>query len=197
MNDLDFLPLQYRQKNAYRHAKPWQIIAALSILGLLVIASISQNLHRRFVEKELAEITPAYEFACCQKQQLSEIQTRLKQREIEAELIAYLHHPWPCSQLLSALVLRLPEEITLQQLQITHEGVSYTAPAERRPTTIPVNPAEQQNSQTPAQRDLLFLHSLCDNKQTIIILSGVTTDSAASTTSWRKYKQTPCSPGRS
>ena len=121
MIDIDFLPIQYHQKNAYRHAKPWQIIVVTSFLGLVVLVTISQYVHRRFVERELANLTPAYDMALGQMQQLANVQTQLKQMEKEAELITYLHHPWPRSQLLSALLSRLPEEITLQQLQITRE----------------------------------------------------------------------------
>ncbi len=124
MIDIDFLPAQYHQQNAYRQTKPWQIIVVTSFLGLVALLTISQNIRRRLVERELDGLTPAYELALSQKQRLAEVQTQLKQTECRAELITYLRHPWPKSQLLSALLSQLPEEITLQQLQITREAES-------------------------------------------------------------------------
>jgi len=70
MNDIDFLPEEYHQQHAYRHAKPWQIIVITSFLGLVALVTISQNVHRRFVEKELTELAPAFEKALGQKQYL-------------------------------------------------------------------------------------------------------------------------------
>lgn len=179
MNEIDFLPDQYHQKHIYRHAKPWQIMVVTSFLGLLVIVTISQNIHRRLVERELAELAPAYETALNQKQQLINAQTQLKRMEIEAELITYLRHPWPRSRLLSGLLTRLPGEITLHQLQVTREAGNTAAPTDRRPaTTLEISP-EQQKSIPPAQLDLQLLHSQLEGKQTVVILNGVTTDSAA------------------
>jgi Tfp pilus assembly protein PilN len=182
MSDIDFLPIQYHQKNAYRHAKPWQIIVAASILGLLALATISQKVHCRLVENELRELGPAYEFAFSQKQHLVELEKQLKQKEIEAELITYLDHPWPCSQLLSALLVRLPAEITLQQLQIMRNRVSsatVAAAAERHPAAITPKSAEVQKALPPAEADLNLLRGQCDGKQTVITISGVAADSAA------------------
>lgn len=179
MNDINFLPLEYHEKHAYRHAKPWQIMVVSSFLGLVALVTISQSVHRRLVEKELAELAPAYETALNQKQQLTGIQAQLKQEEIEAELITYLHHPWPRSRLLSAMISRLPEEITLQQLHITHEAYHSVVTPERRPATILEKSPEELKSMPPAERDLKLLQNQYDGKQTVVILAGVTTDSAA------------------
>jgi hypothetical protein len=179
MIDIDFLPVQYHQRNAYRQAKPWQIIVVTSFLGLVALLTISQNVHRRFVERQLADLTAAYEMALGQERQLAEVRTQLKRTECEAELITYLRHPWPKSQLLSALLSRLPEEITLQQLQITREAENLAAASDRRPVMVVGNSAEQQKNISPAERDLQTLQSQSEGKQIVIILMGATTDSAA------------------
>ena len=161
MIDIDFLPDQYHQQNAYRQAKPWQIIVVISFLGLVALLAVSQNIRRRLVEKELDALTPAYELALSQTQQLSEVQAKLKQTESHAELITYLRHPWPRSQLLSALLSKLPEEITLQQLQITCEAENTGAaldrarprPRQRRSTKIVIaRRARPSDSAKPVRR---------------------------------------------
>lgn len=179
MNDIDFLPAEYHQRQAYRHSKPWQIIVVTSFLGLVALVTISQNIHRRMVENELGDLAPAYEMALSQQRQLAGVQKQLKQMEIEARLVTYLRHPWPRSRLLSALSSRLPQEITLQQLQVIREAQQQTAAPISRPGTIIENPAEQQKSLPQAQLDLNALHNQCEGKQTVVILIGTTTDSNA------------------
>jgi len=179
MINIDFLPVQYHQKNAYRQSKPWQIIVVTSFLGLVALLTISQKVHRRFVEKELGELDSAYETALAQEQRLSDVQNQAKQMESEAELITYMHHPWPRSQLLSALFSRLPEEITLEQLQITIEADNSVPASDRRPPTHLGNSGDPQKTLSPAERDLQTLQNQSDGKQTVVILIGSTTDSAA------------------
>ena len=179
MIDIDFLPVQYHQKNAYRQAKPWQIIVVTSFLGLVALLTISQNVHRRFVERQLSDLTAAYEMALGQERQLADVKAQLKRTESEAELITYLRHPWPKSQLLSAVLSRLPEEITLQQLQITREAENSAAASERRPAKVVGNSGDQQKIISPAERDLQTLQSQSDGKRIVIILTGATADSGA------------------
>jgi hypothetical protein len=179
MIDIDFLPIQYHQKNAYRQAKPWQIIVVTSFLGLVALLTISQNVHRQFVERQLADLTPTYEMALGQERQLADVKAQLKRMACEAELITYLRHPWPKSQLLSALLSRLPEEITLQQLQITREAENSNATSDRRPAMVVGNSADQQKITSPAERDLQTLQNQSEGKQIVIILTGATANSAA------------------
>ena len=179
MNEIDFLPLQYHHKHAYRHAKPWQIIVVISFLGLVVLVTISQKIHRRFVENELSALTPDYERAINYQKQLSDVQSQLHKLDMEAELITYLHHPWPRSQLLSSLLSRLPREITLQQLQIVRETDQSATTPNRHLNAVLENTAEQQKAMLPAQRDLHVLRNQCDTRQTVIVLLGTSTESAA------------------
>jgi Tfp pilus assembly protein PilN len=179
MIDIDFLPVQYHHNYAYRQSKPWQIIVVASFLGLVAIVTVSQKIHRRFVERELNGLLPAYETAVAQERRLTDVQNQLQHLDKEAELITYLHHPWPRSQLLSAVLSRLPEEITLEQLQIIHEADNLSAPSDRKSPAPPGNSDDQQNTITPAQRDLQTLQNQLDGKHVVIVLIGAATDSAA------------------
>jgi hypothetical protein len=177
MIDIDFLPVQYHQKNAYRQAKPWQIIVVTSFLGLVVLLTISQNIHRQFVESQLADLMPAYQMALAQERQLAEVRAQLKEMESKAELITYLRHPWPRSLLLSAILSKLPEEITLQQMQIIREAENSATAS--HPALVVGNPPDQQNTISPAARDMQTLQNQSEGKQIVIILSGATENSAA------------------
>jgi hypothetical protein len=180
MQDIDFLPVEYRQKHARRQSQPWQIVVALAIVGLVAGAALAQQYRRHRVQNDMAMILPVYDAAVSQQSRLAETQKRLKAAQGCAELYTYLHHPWPRTQLLSALVAPLPKSITLQEIQITREA----PPA--GPTTTEVQPpidkkAEEDRlkSLTPAERDLAKLAGRLDALQTIVVLTGTATEVAA------------------
>jgi hypothetical protein len=179
MNDIDFLPMPYRRKNAYLQAKPWQIIVVSAFLALLAIVTISQHIHRRLVENELEGLTPAYDMAVSQKQRLADVRSQINSLEAEADLVVYLHNPWPRSQLLSALMSRLPEEIMLQQLHISRDAENAPSPASRVTPPVSEASADKQKKVRPAKSDLQSLQNQFAGRQTLVLLTGTTTDSAA------------------
>ncbi|MBN2477611.1 MAG: PilN domain-containing protein [Pirellulales bacterium] len=179
MYDVDFLPVQYRQKDARRRAQPWRLIAVAAFLALLAGAAFSQHLRKRQVEGELDSILPSYELAISQTDQLSAAQDRLQTARGTAELYTYLRHPWPCTQLLAALVTSLPEEVTFRQVQIVRETDLS------QPRTGPRNQTKREAEQSqidnlpPALRDLQRLRDRCDAAETLVLISGTTRDAAA------------------
>jgi hypothetical protein len=179
MNDIDFLPIPYRHENAYLQAKPWQIIVVSAFLGLLVIVTISQHIHRRIVENELEGLTPAYEIAVSQKQRLADIRSQITSLEAEADLVVYLHNPWPRSQLLSVLMSRLPEEIMLQQLHISRDAEFVPSATGRITPPVSETSADKQKAAHPAKNDLQSIQNQFAGKQIIVMLTGTTADSAA------------------
>jgi hypothetical protein len=178
MHDIDFLPVEYRQRHAQRQSRPWQIVAAVAIIGLVAAAALTQNHRRRKVQDELAIITPAYEAAVNQQSRLADVQARLKTANAAAGLYTYLRHPWPRSQLLTALARRLPKEITLQQVQILREVATASSAAEVRTPVDKKTEEENYKSLPPAERDSSKLRARLDPLQTVVILAGTATESA-------------------
>jgi hypothetical protein len=184
MQDIDFLPVEYRQKHAQQQSQPWQIVASVAILALVAAAGVTQNHRRRAMQDDLAIIGPAYDAAVNQQNRLAEIQSRLKVAKAGAELVTYLRHPWPRSQLVAALVAPLPPEITIQQVQIVRQVSPTPAPtAMQSPVGIqtPVDKKteeETRKSLPPAERDLMRLRAQLDPMQTVVILTGTATESA-------------------
>jgi hypothetical protein len=178
MNEIDFLPFEYRQKHAQRQSQPWQVVASVAIIALVAVAALAQIHRRRAVENELAIISPAYDAAVNQQNRLADMQTRLKAVKAGAELYTYLHHPWPRSQLLAALVTPLPPEITLQQVQIVRQVSTAPASTEIQPLIDKKAEEEARKALPPAERDLLRLRAQLDPMQTAVILTGTATESA-------------------
>jgi len=179
MHDIDFLPAEYRQKHAQRHAQPWRVVVVASFALVIAASAAAQHRRRSQLEERLAEILPQYDAVVASNEDLGKLHVQLQQTRAEAELYAYLGHRWPTTQILDALLAPLPDEITFQRLEIRPES-----PAGRPaggPTSREDREAEAQRLATlpPAALDLEELRGRCDGKETLVTISGLTDDSGA------------------
>ncbi|MCE5303737.1 MAG: hypothetical protein LLF97_11620 [Planctomycetaceae bacterium] len=179
MQEIEFLPLEYREKHARRQSRPWQIFAAMAIVGLMAAAASVQYELRHELRSELAVVSPVHEAAVDQSHRLADAQSRLKLARGRAELYTYLRHPWPRTQLLAALVERLPNAITLQQIQVVRETAAARPTSDRRSAAERKADAERLKSLGPADRDLAEIAGKLNPMTTVVVLSGVTTDAIA------------------
>jgi hypothetical protein len=179
MHDLDFLPLEYRQKHARRRVQPWRVVVVAAFLALLAVAVFSQHQQRRQVEGDLAAILPLYDEAVREKTCLAEIHSRMQTANSEAELFTYLRHPWPRTQLLTAVLAPLPDAIKLQQFHVAREAPQGQASAGQRPGTDKKAEEEKAAKLPPAQRDLNLLREELDKTQTFVRIAGTAKESAA------------------
>lgn len=179
MQDIDFLPIQYRREHVRRQAQPWRIIVAAGFVLLLAAAAFTQHRREQATAEQLQRIMPQYELAVRQRSQLAELQARLQQVRARAELITYLRHTWPRTQLLAALLQPLPDEVTFRQLQVLRRDPPQRVADERR--SRPGRKADDRPNEKlpPATRDLKRLRQQCDRAQTVVLLSGTTVESAA------------------
>jgi hypothetical protein len=178
MNDIDFLPIEYRQRYQRRQSQPWQIIVAAAVLGLVVLAAVAQRFQISRARAELAAIVPTYDAAVEVQKRLGEARKRLEVERAAAELYVYLRHPWPRSQLLSALVKNLPRDISFQQVQILRESLPLSA-GHVKPNTDGRSEEERLKALSPAQRDLEKLHARTDHTRTVVVLSGTAQEAPA------------------
>ena len=150
---------------------------------LLAGGVASQHLRRRHLESRLQAILPVHQAALQQQSQLAGLQTGLQRIKAEAELVAYLRHPWPRTRVLEALLDPLPREITFEHLEIHSQAANCQTPG--RPPQPPAPPQDKQSEAKaaaalpPAQSDLKQLRDTCDGQRTTVAISGVTTDSDA------------------
>ncbi len=179
MQDIDFLPVQYRRQHVQRQSKPWRIVVVAAFALLLAAGAVGQFRSKRRAEEELAAITPQYDAVVARNDELAKMRQELETLRLDAELFTYLRHPWPRTQLLRALLEPLPEAIELQRLQITREAVQGQTATERRSRSERQAEAEEAEKLPPAQRDLKQLREQFDVTQTVVQISGTTGDSAA------------------
>jgi hypothetical protein len=178
MQDIDFLPIEHRIKRERRKAQPLQLAITATVIGMVSAAAMIQHQRWIHVRKELTSITPAYQQAVQMEEKLVEVKKRLDRSRAQAELCTYLRHPWPRSQLLSALITPLPDSVAFQGVQIFREP--------RAPLSPDVDPSrdekqggeENRGSSTPSERDLKKLHDMLDPMRTFVVLDGTVAGSS-------------------
>lgn len=179
--DIDFLPAEYRQSRSRLKSQPRRLIVTVLLAALVSAGTGVQYYRRHQVDAELAAVAPQYEAAVRQSETLGRLQTRLSAAQADAELFTYLLPPWPRTQILDALLAPLPEDLMLDQLQIAPEAASenvhLASGAEK--SKAPKLTEEELGKLPPAVRDLRQLRQQDQRQQTVVTLSGVTSDTEA------------------
>jgi len=179
VEELDFLPEQFRRQHAERQVQPWRILAVCVAAVLVIGAAAGQSRQRVQLESDLAVLEADYQQALRQKDQLVQLQTRLQRSRAAAELFVYLKFPWPRTQLLSALAGPLPQEITFDEVHILSASEQGGPMLERRSRAETSRAAEQLAKLPPAAQDLARLREQWDKARCTVVVVGSTTDSMA------------------
>ena len=179
VQDVDFLPIEFRQQDARRQVQPWRIVVVVTFALMLTAAAFTQVRHRRYVEAELGAVQPYFEEAGRLKSRLTEFQAKLQTVESDAGLLTYLRCPWPRTQLLTVLLAPLPAEIGLYQIQVTTETPTEQPVAENRSQADRKADEEKLRKAPPSCRDLKRLREEFDKAQTLVRIAGTTRDTGA------------------
>ncbi|NLS94382.1 MAG: hypothetical protein GXX96_19670 [Planctomycetaceae bacterium] len=172
MQDIDFLPSDFKRRRSNRHGRPWQIVVACAAIGLLLVVAVGQSRALTQIKGRLTEIEPERRVLDARLAQLADLRERLAGTEARAQLLSYRNHPWPKTQLLAATLRSLPDAVVFRRIQITPENLS-SLPSQRASTE-----AEEEDATTlaPAVRDMRLLQQECDSSVVAITLEGTTTD---------------------
>ena len=172
MQDIDFLPPQYRERNAARRSQLWLLsVAAMFALGVATTAA-GQHFLRRSVVKELDGIQLRYDAAKSRASQLEDLGRQLQSSHEAAALYTYLQFPWPTSQLIAEVVDPLPDSIALAELVVNQNEVT---PTQRRGGS-----AVQASEATPgARQDLDRLQQRFGQQAASVALEGRALDVTA------------------
>ncbi len=178
MQDIDFLPAQYRQRRISRRRQSWRLIVLCGTGALVLLLFAGQRYRLAVLQSELAAIGPQYELVSLQNEQLVQLQSQLSKARSTAELVTYLNHPWPRTRILEELLAPLPDEVTFTRVEITRQKAS--GPTRRQQTRGEREAEETENAALPpATRDLVQLRSETEDAPLLVTLAGTTGDSAA------------------
>jgi len=174
-NDIDFLPAHYRGHTAQRKGRAWRL-STIVLVGLLLPAvSVYQLRMRSQLKRELGNVAAQCLKIDGYRAQLQVLDTQRQQQEARARLIAYLQFPWPRSQILTALLVSLPQSLTLTSIQI--EEITVNAVGSASAAKSPHQETQAQAaSLLPSDADLKTLRDKHDPAQVTVMLTGLTTD---------------------
>ena len=182
MHNIDFLPDKYRQQRASRRNRIWLLILVALFGAVISATSLFQYGLHDSITQQLALVDIQYANTQALKRQRDDVVQRRREALAAANLYAYLHHPWPRTQILAAIAEPLPEPVMLAEVRIGREmprqGVSPGQRGRRR--SDPGEEEEEDVSQLlPAERDLKRLRDEIDKAQTIVSIVGITDEASA------------------
>lgn len=176
-NEIDFLPVTYLEAGVNRKNITLRFGVVGVFAALLVFALLYQQHLRRRAEGQLAELQPQYERAVADSKLLSDLQARVKTAEKQAELYAYLQHPWPRSRIISTLSESLPDEIELERIDVVREPIPGALAEQNKPVAAS-QPGATPAKIEPAEQDLAALRDEWDKSQVVVNIIGITEDPA-------------------
>jgi hypothetical protein len=179
MHEIDFLPVEYRQKHAQQRLQSWRVLVALLFAALLGAASLAGYRHRQRLTADLEAIRPLHDDAVSRSARLADLQSLLKAARAESELYTYLRHPWPRTQILAALLAPLPDEIVFEQVQIRPESPNNRNAGVLSAKLESKAEEQEQSKLPPAARDLKRLRGEADAAQIMVTVTGQASDGAA------------------
>lgn len=178
---IDFLPPRFREESARRKADAWRALVVALFISLILAAGWRQRQTRRTLTAELQLVNEQHAAVETRLHRLTELQGKLNRLQTQAELVTYLQHPWPRTQILAAVVEPLPQAITLNEIRFYQE----TSVPNPLLAAQPPKPKSERDAQgqlataDPAQHDLEKLRGAQQHRTTVVTLSGVTNDVAA------------------
>jgi hypothetical protein len=178
MSNVDFLPNDYRRQAADRRWQIWLAIL-LAIHGVVIgVVTVLQHREQRSIERRHALVRIPYEKAQAANKRLAELKGQLTEANDVAEFYTYLRHPWPRTTILTALIQKLPSEVSLSEVTVQREQPEDDLDEKRgRPQSLIVSKNEESESKPPSLRQALErLRGEIDRARTIVRVRGIATD---------------------
>jgi len=181
MSNVDFLPNDYRRQAADRRWQIWLAILLAIHGGVVGVVTVFQHLERRSVERRHNLVRIPFEQAQAAEKRLAELKGQLAESNDVAEFYTYLRHPWPRTQVLTALIKKLPPEVTLSEVTVHREQPEDNLDEKRgRRQSTPIPKKEETKTKPPTLRQALEqLRSEIDQTRTVVRVRGIATDNPA------------------
>ena len=177
--DIDFLPAKYRELSVQRKIQNWRMLVCASFVALLACAAMIQMRTDRSLRHQLATIGPEHEIAEALSARLAQLQSESMEELARAELITYLRHPWPRTQILSRVLSQLPESIQLGELRVDEDESVFSPVVAIDSVSSDANPPAEREKARGAKKDLETLRTEYDKRTAVVTLSGDTRDVSA------------------
>lgn len=177
MKNIDFLPVSYRERQQHQQARVWWTIVAATFGTAIAASALAQWSVARSLQYQLSTAGNAAIMASEQDKRYAELLKEVNRGSDLAAMCVYLKHPWPRTQVLSALVAPLPETIRLTDVRIRQEA-GAGQPSLPSQTRKPGDKPDAAPKAGPAA-DLARLREENDALVTSVAVIGETSDADA------------------
>jgi Tfp pilus assembly protein PilN len=178
MQDIDFLPVQYRQRRVARRRQSWRLVVLCGTVAVAGLLFAGQRYRLGTLKAELAAVDPQFELVSLQNEQLAQLQSQLAAVRSTAELVTYLRHPWPRTQVMEGLLAPLPDDVTFSRLEIARQQATGAMRPEQSRSEREAEQAKTA-SLPPATRDLMQFRRQTERAPLLVTLDGTTREIAA------------------
>jgi hypothetical protein len=171
---IDFLPQHYREEYERRRSQAWRILFVVVFAATLPTASLYQYRLKLSVQKELGRIAQQHGESQADAARLATLETEMAERTATANLITYLRHRWPTTQILAAVTQPLPQTMVLEEIAISRQQAETQA----TPTlNLSNEQSEAATSAGPAAIEDVRTLAKKSGSEIIVRLTGLTSNS--------------------
>lgn len=168
MQVIDFLPEHYRERRQQCRVRWWWAAVACLFGGVVATTYCLQWLHLRGAQAELRGLELQVATARQLDQHLLELETKVAALSHTANLYTFLNHPWPRTQILTAVVQPLPEAMELSSIRIAESLIAVVPVASSGGDSRPEAAAPAH----PAIADLQQLHDARESQRVLVTIEG-------------------------
>jgi Tfp pilus assembly protein PilN len=114
---IDFLPIRFREQSEVRTVNVWRLLAVACFAAMVLAGAWMQQRSLKNLETELVQVTANHGVAVARTERMAIAKAQRALTQGRAELVTYLKHPWPRSQVLATIVDGLPASVVLAELR--------------------------------------------------------------------------------
>lgn len=172
-HEIEFLPKKFRERRSRKSINVSRWLVAVVLIAALAVVTLYQLADLHSLNVRLAELDRSHGEVSQLMQQLELKRAEVAAKRQHANLLTFLHYPYPKSQVIATVTNPLPSQITLTRIQITSDVASPSSS-----NKAAENESAQQTSGPPMQADFTELLKQQRSKRCMVELEGTTEDSS-------------------
>ncbi|MHC2066832.1 hypothetical protein ACYFX5_05135 [Bremerella sp. T1] len=171
-HEIEFLPKKYREKRKRDTSHISRLLLLVVVAAGMSVMLLYQLASLHSVNHQLAEVEEHHERVSKLMQEVELKRIEVAQKRHHANLLTFLDHPFPKSQVIATIANPLPVEITITRIQL---ATPISQVKNSRPATEKGKAAPQGH---PMELDLKQLLGETSQRRCVIELEGTTDDTS-------------------
>ncbi|MEW4562781.1 hypothetical protein AB1K70_09655 [Bremerella sp. JC770] len=171
-DEIEFLPKKYREKRKSHNFQVSRLLVVVVMVAGMSAVLLYQLAALHAVNRQVAALEEPHERVMQLMQEVERQRAEVAIKRHHAKLLTFLEHPYPKSQVISAIASPLPSEITITRLQVTVEqtaGANNKAPSEK---------GKKAPQGHPMELDLKQLVDEAKSRRCTVEVEGTTDDTS-------------------